>query len=768
MSRRSARPPLLTLAGAAMTALFVEPASAQTQLRPTPEPPPTPAQPGPAPPPAATTPPVLVPPKVERAPDPPYPEGATGDASVVLRLDIEADGSVSAATPERGDEPFASAARDAALGWRFAPATRDGVPMPSRIRFEVRFVEEVTEAPADEDATVAAAGAPGEATPRPPEPAVPAVIDVTAEGVKLPPSVTSLRRAEVRQLPGAFGDPFRAIEILPGVTPIVSGLPFFYVRGAPPGNVGYFLDGVRVPYLFHAAAGPSVINPAVVDRVDLYSGGYPARYGRYAGAIVAAETTEPRTDLHGEAAIRLVDAGAIVESGFADGRGTALVGGRYSYTGALFSLISPDVTLDYRDVQARVTYDLTPRERVSLFAFGAYDYLSETVLDIETVLFGSEFYRLDGRYDVRLPRGGSMRAAATLGFDRARVADGRNSQDVVVGSRFHLEQPIDDELTARGGFDVQHDLYSVEARLYVDPDDPDGAGFAELFPPRNDASAGVWADLVWQLDPRLELTPGVRVDGYFSGGAKALAIEPRLAARVEVTDDLRILHALGLAHQPPAFIVPVPGLAVANLRGGLQKALQTSAGVEIDLPWKTTASLTAFDVVYLDMTDTLGVRPGGDFAAQLPRSLGGSKGFEVYLRRSLTSRIGGFISYTLSHTTRTIDGVTFPAAFDRTHTLHSALGYDLGKGWRAGGRFSIYSGPPQIEPAGTQLRPADPERDPAFYRLDFRVEKRWNVADVGWISFVVEMLNATLNTESFNGQEVGPVTIPSIGVEGGL
>lgn len=766
MAALSTRVGLVALASAS-SALLAGVAAAQTPLRPPPEPPPVATTPAPPAPPH----PVLVPPKVEHAPDPPYPDGATGDASVILRLDIEADGTVSAATPEQGDEPFATAAVLAALGWRFTPATRDGVAMPARIRFEVRFVEEVKEIPAEEDPAAVDPAAPGGEGPDAPPaaPPVPAVIEVTAEGVKLPPSVTSLRRAEVRQLPGAFGDPFRAIEILPGVTPIVSGLPFFYVRGAPPGNVGYFLDGVRVPYLFHAAAGPSVVNPAIVDRVDLYSGGYPARYGRYAGAVVAAETTEPRTDLHGEAAVRLVDAGAIVESGFADGRGTALVGGRYSYTGALFSLISPEITLDYRDVQARVTYDVTPRERVSLFAFGAYDYLSETVLDIETVLFGSEFYRLDGRYDVRLPDGGSMRAAATLGFDRARIADGRNSQDVLVGSRFHLEQPLGDTITARGGFDVQHDLYSVEARLYADPDDPDGAGFAELFPPRNDASAGVWTDLVWQIDPRLELTPGVRVDGYFSGGAKALAIEPRLAARVEVNDDVRILHALGLAHQPPAFIVPVPGLAVANLRGGLQKALQTSAGVEVDLPWKMTGSITAFDVVYLDMTDTLGVRPGGDVAAQIPRSLGGAKGLEVYLRRSLTSRIGGFVSYTLSETTRTIDGTTFPAAFDRTHTLHSALGYDLGKGWRAGGRFSLYSGPPQIEPAGEAiLRPADPERDPAFYRLDFRVEKRWNVADVGWLAFVVEMLNATLNTETINGQEVGPVTIPSIGIEGGL
>jgi hypothetical protein len=42
-------------------------------------------------------------------------------------------------------------------------------------------------------------------------------------------------------------------------------LPFFFVRGAPPGNVGYFLDGVGIPLLYHAFLGPQVIHPALIS-----------------------------------------------------------------------------------------------------------------------------------------------------------------------------------------------------------------------------------------------------------------------------------------------------------------------------------------------------------------------------------------------------------------------------------------------------------------------------------------------------------------------
>jgi hypothetical protein len=35
-----------------------------------------------------------------------------------------------------------------------------------------------------------------------------------------------------------------------------------------------------------------------------------------------------------------------------------------------------------------------------------------------------------------------------------------------------------------------------------------------------------------------------------------------------------------------------------------------------------------------------------------------------------------------------------------------------------------------------------------------------------WVSFVAEMMNVTLHKEVLLGQTIGPVSIPSVGVEG--
>ncbi len=717
-----------------------------------------------------------------------YPPNAKGDASVILRLTINADGSVRDAQVAEGDEPFASVAVNAAMSWRFEPATRDGRPVSSIVRFAVSFVEPPPVENASSDTTPAASGAlagtepsttqttdkPGSKTTN--AAAAPEDIEITVQGERLAPAVSSFTRAEVRQLPGAFGDPFRAIEAMPGVTPIISGLPFFYVRGAPPGNVGYFLDGVRVPYLYHVGLGPSVIHPGMVNRVDLYPGGYPASFGRYAGGIVSGEVTAPRPDLHGEANVRLFDLGALAESGFDNNRGTVLIGGRYSYTAALLSLIAPNTNLAYRDYQARVTYDVTPHDRVTAFSFGSYDLLGQTTNGINTTVFGSEFYRLDLRYDHDFGHLTTLRTDVTLGYDQTVVGEQRNAQDRMISVRTVLHHPLSHDVVLRSGTDVTVDGFTADQAKWADPTDPDTIRFNNLFPPRTDVAVGAWSDVVIEAGPRLEFTPGLRADVYTSGGATAPALDPRIAAKFKVTDHFRIIHAYGLAHQPPSFVVPIPGLTPGDLKSGLQTAFQTSAGVEVDLPEATTATATLFHNAFYHMTDALGDRSNttttnGIGNALSQRANGEAYGFELFLHRRLNKRLGGFLTYTLSRSTRTLDNSVFPSAFDRTHVFNAALAYDLGRNWRAGTRFVFYTGAPvinQTQGAIVTNPTLSNARNPPFYRVDVRLEKRWKLSQKAWISFVAEVMNVTLSKETYNSTVVGPITIPSIGVEVGF
>ncbi len=783
----------------------------------------------------------ITPPKALDAGNVPYPDGATGEAEVTVELVIDPTGAVKTARIVEGNEPFGGAVLAAAPTFTFEPARRDDVPIAARIRMKVSFHPPV---PVVADAGAGDGGAPADAGPaadggagRPLSTAKieDDIEDVTVFGKRKEVGQLTLGAGEVRQIPGAFGDAFRALEALPGVTPLASGLPFFFVRGAPPGNTGYFIDGVRVPLLYHLAVGPSVIHPGLIDHVDFFPGGYPARFGRFAGGILSGETVGPATKFKMEGNIRIFDAGLLAQTPFGPGdRGEALVSGRFGYPGLLLSIFAPDTRVSYWDYQGRFGYRVTDRDTISLFAFGSFDEIlnrshdrrfSGDEISGEQIgpfypLFRTTFHRFDLRWDHRIGNSGSVRTAFTIGFDNSLVGDARARSSVIAtigAARTEMEQRLSSKAKVRVGADVWWSDYHVEAGGQIA-----GNGEEQIsFPTKTDLNFALRGDVIWRIHPRIEVVPGLRID-YFStlpqfglgplkgsGGAGTVSVDPRAASRVTVTKELTLLTTFGVAHQPPSTAIPIPGLDIGTLADGLQSSIQASQGIEVKLPWDFTLTATAFVQNYFNLTDQFAtcITVSGDRAENCitDRVRGRGFGAELLLRRDLTKRITGWISYTLSRSTRGTNGpqvqipqcgdfdCTFPAQhdgevlseFDRTHVFNFVGAVDLGRGWRFGSRFYIYSGRPytSLHIGQIPVPPYNRERLPTFWRIDLRVEKQWKLGERGRISFVIEGLNVTFNREAFSAncpnsggsttlqhcdqyQYFGPVAIPSIGVEG--
>jgi hypothetical protein len=694
-----------------------------------------------------------------------YPAGAHGDARVLLELVVLPDGSVEGASVVWGEAPFAEAARTASNEWLFEPARRDGVAVTAKIRFEVRYSENKVE-PASQGSTTPIS-APPQTGPEAPS----GVIEVTVQG-DVPPGVSSYSRAEAREVPGSFGDPTRVLEVIPGVTPVVSGMPLFFIRGAPPGNVGFFIDGIRVPLLYHALLGPSVLQPALIEKVDLYPGAYPARYGRFAGAIVDMSLAPIDDEFHAEAEVRLYDTGAFVSTPFADGRGRVMAGGRYSYTGLILSLLT-QANLEYWDYNSLVSYDLNRHDTVSGFAFGSYERFKDAG---SSQSFGTEFHRVDLRYDRKLSSKGTLRLALTVGSDRTRARGDESASESIVdsesiGVRSEVRKQLSDTLLWRFGTDFQAEHFDMK----VNPLSNESDDVRRLFPPRTDYVAGAYTDFVWDPLPWISVTRGVRADIYHSGSASVVGFDPRISARFKITPDVSVIHTFGVAHQAPNYVPNVPALAVAGLPGGLQESIQSSAGVELKLPEHITGSATVFQNAYFKLSDPFGLSQSfaldADVAEQ--RSIASARGLELQLKRPLTKRLGGLIAYTLSRTTRSYGAVESVSAYDRPHVLNVAVAYDLGKRWRFGTKGVFYSGVPGSR-AVTGARVFDRERGRPFYRIDLRIEKRFRLADRGWWGPVFELMNASFSSEVIRKQcgdegcdetTVGPIPLPSLGVE---
>ncbi|HEY5958424.1 MAG TPA: TonB-dependent receptor, partial [Polyangiaceae bacterium] len=595
-----------------------------------------------------------------------------------------------------------------------------------------------------------------------------APLEVVVEAMRPAYTVGVVTRAESREIPGTFGDPLRAIESSAGVTPIFSGVPFFFVRGAPPGNVGFFLDGVRVPLLYHAVLGPSVVHPALIERVELHRGAPPANFGRYAGAIVNAEVRPPLTRAGGEANVRIFDAGGLIESPFANGRGHALVGGRYSYTGLLVSLLT-DAKIAYWDYQTKVDYATSAHQRIGVFAFGAYDRFAAQDGTVERG-GGTQFHRVDVRYDIDASHS-KTRVALTTGIDRTGSPSGALTSKLL-GFRSATEQRLHPQVSMNYGSDVTMERYDLQ----IDATTAEAHDISTLFPNRTDVLGSVYGQLQFTPTPWLALSPGVRVDAYRIHGATATAVDPRFAATLRPNRTFYTAYTVGVTNQPPNYVPQVPAATIGTLQGGLQRALSMSTTVGANLPLDMGIALTGFRSEYYNLLDPIGRDKDWSFDANnlTHRDRGMAYGLELELRRAMTRRIGGFLSATLSRTERSNGNFETLSAFDRTLVLSAALGVDLGYRIRAGGRLAYYSGIPGQTYLGAGTTFDGGQRSRPYYRADLRLERRWPIAGRGYWALVAEMLNATMSKEitsrkcgtlGCTDEVSGPIAIPSIGFE---
>ena len=609
-------------------------------------------------------------------------------------------------------------------------------------------------------------------------------------------AVVPLQKEELVHTAGSLGDPFRVIESLPGVAQTTWPLPFYAIRGANPGNTGFFIDGVRAPALFHFALGPSVIHPFFIQDLEFYPGGYPVEYGRYVSGIVAANTATPATDrLHVSADVRLFDAGGFAASPFDDGKGTVAVAGRYSYTGLILSAFSNAYSLDYWDYQVRVQHRLGPGS-LTLFAFGSGDDLEQKHPDKTDYGFPNApiittpglaklmFHRAQLRWDGAVA-GGRLTAATVAGLDDSTVSI-TSLFSLPVGSRMLTLAPrLTERWTLLRWLDLEvgadAELQRARPRSMV----LNVGGYladvyqTDLFRNRAIASAGAYAGVTLHAGDRLTIAPGLRYDGYFEQGTEKYAASPRVAVRLRVGARDWLKAAVGQFSQMPSLPVGVPGFESFGLASyGLQRSRQASVGMEsaledrLGIDVNLDTSLFYQRLHLTDLKNTLIPDPeAGDLLE--PRE-GESYGLELMVRRPMKHKLYGWLAYTLSRSQRVVDGIIVPSDWDQRHILNLVVGYRWPRNYSTSFRFHYNSGRPYpLYNESPQYRDVEGYVHlPGFPQLDLRADKRF-VFDSFVLDAYLELVNSTLSREVFDvkRQNSGAITenyyrlvLPSAGV----
>ena len=140
-----------------------------------------------------------------------------------------------------------------------------------------------------------------------------------------------LDQRAIEQQPDFGDDPLRALHRLPGAAAGVSAKA--HLRGAELNETAVVLNGQRLLDPFHIRDYQSMfsaIDARAIDGMEVYTGGFPVRYGDSMGALVLVDALEPHEPRHSELGLSVLNTSVLSSGTIGDGTGSWLVSGRRS------------------------------------------------------------------------------------------------------------------------------------------------------------------------------------------------------------------------------------------------------------------------------------------------------------------------------------------------------------------------------------------------------------------------------------------------------
>ena len=594
---------------------------------------------------------------------------------------------------------------------------------------------------------------------------------------------TKVDADQARRVAGTSGDVLKIVENLPGVARPTAGSGQVVVWGAAPEDTRVYVDGMRIPLLYHFGGFRSVIHSDFVRSVELIPGGYGAQYGRGLGGLVKVDTRDPASDrLHGSAAVDLIDASAAVTGPIAKHVTAAIAARRSHLDWVLNQVTSRDVSAffpipQYHDGQARVRYQPAKNTFVELGGMLSADSVSRTVDNADPAYRKQEnksldFQRLYLRYETETSDGGKVSVLPWLGWDRSTLTGRFGGTPTVLevdsrdyGLRGSYRGRAASFLTVEAGLDLEAAAHSARrvGSVTAPPREGDARAFGQ--PPSDQINIDTWDTFEGSaapyvegdfamLEDKLHVIPGLRLEPQFNSVSKRVptegvfapqgvytsdtALEPRLAVRYAMSSRVTFKTAFGQYRQAAQPEDLSATFGNSTLQSARATHLLFSGAFELN------KNISLETTVFHTSSEGLVVRnPSSSplIAQALVNSgEGRSYGAQFLLRHELAKGFFGWVAYTILRSERKDAANAEYRLFDydQTHVLTALASYDLGKGFDVGVRGRYASGYPRTPVVGSYfdartatyqpiLGVKNSIRIPDFIELDVRAAKRFKL-----------------------------------------
>ena len=485
----------------------------------------------------------------------------------------------------------------------------------------------------------------------------------------------------------------------PGAVPDSTFYP--HVRGARANQVGYFLDGIPITEPDANVFATNIVSVGL-DRLEFFTGGYPAEYGGWTGGIVN-QVVKRGDQMRGG----VVDVGfgspydfggLLLETGNVDNKADWYYG-QYNWHSEfpenLFTSEAPTVS----DHIAKITYDVGSKDDVTLLAGHGYArYLMpwERMFTFDPTI--SDWIMIDPTED--MGRQGHDLASLTLNhtvssqsYWTLRLSRLAHFLHLELGDleNMYWQQRNERMFTGQFDYELQAGDHRLRAGVWQIDSDNNSQYSVMLFPTdfisNNDTNnTQAYVQDTWDVNDQLVLTLGGRVDKmeYDRPAAGELELDeasPRVGLTYELSDDLLLRGAYGKYVEFPRanlLAYEVAGLDIGwsdFLAPAFPARPQIDRGRDLGVEWKIGGGMlldaTYFErdsrqmtqrwqgVLHDDVGDWVLDDYGNpilsdaleDFDYFAPawfaaNGTGTSRGVELKLDAKLNSRLRGWLAYT--------------------------------------------------------------------------------------------------------------------------
>jgi hypothetical protein len=531
----------------------------------------------------------------------------------------------------------------------------------------------------------------------------------------------SFSSVDIDRIPGDQDNALRATRLLPGVAN--NGSSRAYIRGSPLDDVLVEFDGVPLFDPFHMKDFQSLLSAfdtAAIDRMDVYSGGFPVQYGTRSGAViditprslssgyectVGASKLAYEASSVGSADVWPVDWLATVRNSapeVAERPGNGRTLGAPQFTESVGRVrwhqgVDTAWTLGWLLLDNRTSLATVPTAETSVaryrdeYVWAAFDANVVEGLHSHTMLALTDagrtrdgFLRLGGIVsghvgDDRSFSGAQLRNEWTYRLDPQLTVDygleaGESSARLRYGRVEHFNQLI----VAAFGRPADNSLHAIVA--------PEEMTYA------------TWASVRRRWAP-LEVELGVRFDAQkYEDFAARQQWSPRINVRYDIATRWHVFGSWGhftQAQRPEEWRVEeaqaapdLPELAIHSTLGvAYQSSHQTRFGMEVYRKRWTNVSpyydntLQKVTLVPDLIPDRLRLAPGDSQ----------SVGVELSAHRAFSAFLEGWANYTWSRVVDDFSGTTVLRSWDQPHALASGLTWSNGPaavetvvGWHRG------------------------------------------------------------------------------------